>query len=365
MHGAKESLRVARTPFGDFLTTHEGIAGVVKVACHGARQKHGYVKQHIPVPQAHAKAAPQARALCTTAEMFAEGSQEDPAVRAAGLNSTYIPAPTKPPPTLQPKLFTDATKAAMNAYNRALAPQPVIPVLLTGEDTTLQAPESVGLVQLPAHGRPTAAATPRQQIPVVEVPTSGTSLNNTDYNEGEWTAGLSVNTYERVNGQRVDSYHPVTKQWEGYKMRFTEKVATVLIFKQPDPDGKINGVVVFVGGSGDWPEGKKQTYACFSRGERFRGIGLRIIVLPNLQDPLMALSRMAWEHKPHPFCIAIIQHAWTCLGALSMVGQSRGSWWGQEWAISHSHWFFDTNGNSGGFIGLTGYDGKYPEKGDG
>ena len=42
-----------------------------------------------------------------------------------------------------------------------------------------------------------------------------------------------------------------------------------------------------------------------------------------------------------------------------MIGQSRGVWWVQEWALSHPHWFGDDNGTIGGIIGLVGYDGKY------
>ena len=75
-HGTKESLSTARKTLGDFISKHEGIAAIVMVAFHGGRQKHAFTKQCMP--QGSAKAAQPVRALCTTAEGFAEGSKEDP-----------------------------------------------------------------------------------------------------------------------------------------------------------------------------------------------------------------------------------------------------------------------------------------------
>ena len=110
-----------------------------------------------------------------------------------------------------------------------------------------------------------------------------------------------------------------------------------LISNMPDAAGKINATVVLVGGTMDWMGGPKQTIASISKHERFQGSGLRLLVLPNETVPLFPLKTKSWARGPHPICAAIIQHAWECLGALYMIGQSRGSWWVQEWAISHPH----------------------------
>ena len=121
------------------------------------------------------------------------------------------------------------------------------------------------------------------------------------------------------------------------KMELERLTAEVLIFDRPNLKGEILGSVVLVGGSADLKKDEREgSYKAFQAGERFEGVGLKFIVLPNLPHPTCT-KPVSWMHPAHPLDTAIFQHAHECLGALNLVGLSRGSWQAQEWVLSHPH----------------------------
>ena len=95
-------------------------------------------------------------------------------------------------------------------------------------------------------------------------------------------------------------------------------------------------------------------------GEGYKGIGLKFVVLPNLHNTSPTPST-SWTHEAHVLDIAICQFVHEPLGALLMVGISRGGWHVCDWTETHSHWFQDKELNFvGGVLSLCGYDGTVP-----
>jgi hypothetical protein len=127
----------------------------------------------------------------------------------------------------------------------------------------------------------------------------------------------------------------------------------------------IHGVVIIVGGSSDWDTNqkanKKGTYQKWLAGEGYKDIGYKFVVLPNLHNASGSRSN-SWTHEAHVLDTAICQFVHESLGALLMVGISRGAWHACDWTETHSHWFQDKELHFvGAVLSLCGYDGTCPQ----